>query len=237
MIGDGPFYTQLNKCEEILEDLKLLEERNLTPNQSLGAAHFKGMSYRETYTSCIKYLAYDFKLVDQSLLLFVRGGNDKHNGTLGFCYYECPFRIMTYEEFVGSEFGLKPLDPEFEQYVAETGDELRFEYEQYISTSDSKVIATPVRYDYKDSDYRAGIHPASHVHFGFANHIRVGTKKVMNLVSFTLFIVRQRYPREWEVFLEDVETSVHLCRNVREHLDNIHGDYWGASDDMEVSLI
>ncbi len=236
MIGDGVFFPQLKVCETILDDLGLLEERNLSPNKSLGAAHFKGMSYRDIYTTCIKELAYDFKLTDQSLMLFVRDGSDIHDGLLGFSYYECPINIMTYKEFVGSVDDLKPIDPNFEQRVAEVGDDWRSDYEQYINTSDSLSIVTPMRYDYKSTDYRAGVHPASHIHFGFANEIRVGTQKIMNPISFTLFILRQRYPSEWERFLE-TERANSNCRQIREHLEPIHKNYWSARDKIEASIL
>lgn len=71
MIGDGRFQTQLATAQEILTWLDLFEERQLWPNKTLGAAHFKRLTYRQIYEECIREYAYDFRLADQSLLLFV----------------------------------------------------------------------------------------------------------------------------------------------------------------------
>ena len=75
----------------------------------------------------------------------------------------------------------------------------------------------------------------SHIHFGWNNDIRVATRRVLNPVSFGLFIVRQRYPREWErlVLLEQSES---WCRNVRETLDEIAEKFWGEADERELAL-
>lgn len=154
---------------------------------------------------------------------------------LGFSYSECPLPVMSYREFVGNQFGVTPMDDDFELTVAEWGDDLRSDYEQYVTSSDSKAAVTPIRYDYLASDYKAGSHPASHVHFGFRNEVRVGTRRIMNPVSFTLFIIRQRYPQSWRRFLEMGQCEV-LCRNVREDIDSVNAAYWQQRDDLEVAL-
>src|SRR5262245_17658139 len=100
MIAEGLFKAQLVKIERILQKLDLLDERQLNPNRTLGAAHFRGKSYREVYEECIREYAYDFRLQDQSLLLFVKGGRDAHDGHLSFCFYECPVNVVPYSEFV-----------------------------------------------------------------------------------------------------------------------------------------
>src|SRR5687768_361492 len=104
MIGEGQFQTQIATCESLLKDLGLLEERIYAPNKALGAAHFKRMTYRQLYTESIKQYAYDLRLTDQSLMLFIKGGSDEHNGSLGFSYYDCPVEIGSYEDFVGQQF-------------------------------------------------------------------------------------------------------------------------------------
>lgn len=235
MIPEGRFNTQLAAIEGLLGRLELLEERQANPNKSLGAGHFRGMKYRQVYEECIREYAYDFRLVDQSLLLFARGGHDQHDGLLGFCYYESPVNVIPYKEFVALELGITPDHPDYKKVIKEFGDELRADYEQYVGSQDSKAVVTPLRFDYKSADYRAGIHPASHMHFGFANHIRVGTRRVMNPISFVLFILRQRYPEKWVAFRK-LKTADLLCRNIREQLDMVHDDYWCQEDEHEVAL-
>ena len=236
MIGTGQFQAQITESEKLLRRLGMLEERNPSPNKRLGAAHFKGMIYREIYFECVKEFAFDFRLCDQSLILFVKDGSNEHDGLLGYSYYECPVNIDSYEEFVGAQFSLTPLDSGFDDLIGEVGDDLSSDYEQYVASADSKTIVTPLRYDYKAADYREGVHPASHIHFGFANEIRIGTRKVMNPLSFTLFIIRQRYPRSWEKVLALDEAHL-LCRNVRDSLADTHSDYWKPLDLFEASLL
>ncbi len=235
MIPEGRFGAQLEAIKKLLGSLDMLEERQASPNKSLGAAHFRGMNYRQVYEECIREYAYDFRLVDQALLLFTRAGNDEHDGQLDFCYYESPVIVIPYKEFVAMELGIAPTHPDYEKVIGEFGDELRPDYEQYVSSQDSNVVVTPLRFDYKAEDYRPGIHPAAHIHFGFANHIRVGTRRVMNPISFLLFILRQRYPEKWGLFRK-LRHSDQLCRNIRDELDLVHEDYWCDEDDREVYL-
>lgn len=235
MIPKGRFGTQLEAVEKLLGKLELLEERQVSPNRSLGAAHFRGLNYRQVYEECIREYAYDFRLVDQALLLFTCAGQDEHDGQLGFCYYESPVNVIPYKDFICLELAITPTQPDYKKIIAEFGDDLRPDYEQYVNSQDSKAAVTPLRFDYKADDYRAGIHPAAHMHFGFANHIRVGTRHIMNPISFVLFILRQRYPEKWVLF-RSLKNSDQLCRNVREELDLVHANYWSDEDEHELSL-
>ena len=235
LIGDGRFRSQLATVERILKKLSLLEERAISPNKGLGASHFKGLSYREMYEECVKEYVYDFQLMDQSLLLFIKGGRNEHDGFLNFCYYECPVSVMPYSEFVATECGLSPIDEGLASEVAQWGDELRAEYEQYVTSTDSKNVITPIRYDHDASMYREGVHPASHIHFGFANEIRICTQRIMNPISFVLLVIRQCYPRYWEKVLA-MEHRQTWCRNVREEIGMVCEAYWGELDLLELVL-
>jgi hypothetical protein len=195
----------------------------------------KGLTYRQVYEECVKEFAYDFRLRDQSLMMFVKGGNNEHDGSLSYCYYEAPVAVMSYEEFVADQFRLTPLDAEYQEALLTVGDELRPDYEQCVVNMESKRYVTPIRYDYKASDYREGVHPASHVHFGFANEVRVGTRRILNPVSFVLLIVRQRYPRAWETVLKH-RRAQYWCRNVREEIAEVNGAYWKALDLREMAF-
>ena len=172
MIGEGTFQAHLSLAETILNHLEILDERQRSPNKRLGASHFKGLDYREIYNECVREFAYDFRLVDQSLLLFVKGGNDCHNGSLSFSFYESPVRVSSYVEFVAGEIGLSPDDEDFKTSFDSWGDSLRPDYEQYVHSVEAKNLVTPLRYDYKATDYKMGVHPASHIHFGFDNDIQ-----------------------------------------------------------------
>jgi len=117
----------------------------------------------------------------------------------------------------------------------EVGDSFRVEYEEYLSTCKIKETFTPIRYDFAPSLYTEGRHPASHIHFGHQNEIRVGTKHILRPLSFLLLIIRQHYPNAWQRLIQH-EEAVSWCRNVREHLDVIHDVYWNVMDEWEMIL-
>ncbi len=231
MIGNGRFNAQLSTVEMILNNVAVLEERAVAPNKTLGAAHFRGMTYRQVYEECLKEFVYDFRLVDQSLLLFVKSGRNEHDGTLGFCYYECPVPAMAYRNFVALQLDVSVDD----RAVTAWGDDFRADYEQYVTSLESKRMVTPIRYDYSAAAYREGVHPASHVHFGFANEIRVGTRRIMNPVGFALLILRQCYPKSWGQVLNQ-RYGQHWCRNVRDNASEVAAAYWNEHDLHELAL-
>ncbi|MFQ5979222.1 MAG: DUF2290 domain-containing protein [Candidatus Heimdallarchaeota archaeon] len=78
---------------------------------------------------------------------------------------------------------------------------------------DYKPHVAPVRYDYDPQNY-GQTHPASHLHIGFKNNIRVGSDRILTPISFVLFLIRQYYPEEWLLLLENPRNNI-WCRNIR----------------------
>ena len=235
MIGEGLFFTQLETIENILREINLFEERQRFPNRNLGAKDFKGLSYREVYARYIAEFAYDFRLSDQSLLLFRKGGSNMHDGCLSFSYNESPSDVMSYLEFVADQNNINVEDSSLQEIVSFWGDGLRTDYEQYVNSMELKSAVTPIRYDYHSKDYRSGVHPASHFHFGFGSEIRVAARRVMNPISFVLFVLRQQYPEHWAA-LWTVQSFSNWRRNVRDNLEMVHSDYWCHGDEGELYL-
>ena len=234
MIGDGAFSDQINRAAKLLKQLGMLEAQEYSPDRNVGASSFRGLTYRETWAKSIQLFAYDFKLVDQSLIYFKKTGNNEHDGVLGFSYLECPIEVNSYEVFCSEYLEIGPDDDDYEDQLAECGDLLRHDYEQYVNTCETKPV-TPIRYDYAPADYMPGRHPASHVHFGFKTDIRVATKRILKPLSFVLFVIRQQYPSDWAKLLE-VDAERYYCRSVRKTLDQVHGDYWNEADLQELIL-
>ena len=236
MIGEGRFQTYLSVVEKVLEYLRLLEEKTPSPNKHLGRSHFKGMDYRQTYEEMVREFVYDFRLVDQSLLLFCVSGANEHDGDLRFSYYECPIDLVPYSEFVEATISDLTAGEDTTEVAEQWGDLFRSEYEQYVLSQESKKGVTPIRYDYSPSQYQQGRHPASHLHFGFRSEIRVATRKVMNPVSFVLFVVRQCYPKRWDALLGDERRGPLWTRQIREAIDAVHDDYWRELDRIELVM-
>ena len=112
---------------------------------------------------------------------------------------------------------------------------IKREYDLYILNRERKDAVTPLRYGYEPELYRENRHPASHMHFGHDSEIRVGTKKFLRPLSFFLFVIRQCYPECWSVLVQIYNADA-LCKNIREHLDDIDKDYWNPKDEWEMSL-
>ncbi|QDV69027.1 hypothetical protein Poly24_27410 [Rosistilla carotiformis] len=234
MIGDGMFNDQINRAADVLNQLDLLERQEYCPNRSVKAATFRALSYRETFERTIQEIAYDFILSDQSLIHFSKSGNNEHDGGLSYSYLDCPLEVQSYQDFSAEWLDIKPEDANYDDVIAEWGDSLRQEYEQYVNTCEARPV-TPIRYDYAASAYMPGRHPVSHVHFGFKNHIRVATRRMLRPISFVLLVIRQRYPDEWMRFLS-LDEGRHLCQEIRGTLDLVSSEFWDEPDEHQMIL-
>lgn len=235
MLGEGFFKSQLETVRIILDSVGLLEESQSFPDKSQGASSFRGMTYGKLYEKLIRDFIFDFRLVDQSLLLFVKGGTNEHDGLLGYSFYDSPSSVMSYRDFVIAECIDEQESIDIDGDVESWGDHLMPDYEKYIESSSLKTVVTPLRYDYRAKDYRMGVHPASHFHFGFESDIRVAGRRVLTPVGFILFIIRQRYPSRWEKLR--CHPRFHIWKkNVRADLKLVHSNYWTGGDEDELFL-
>lgn len=224
LMSRGLFAAQINEAERILRSLGLLEERNYAPSYNrVKAADFRGLSYSETWEKCYSERFFDFLLADDSIMQF-RASFDPLD--LGYAFYENPYApLVSFDQFVEQE--LLARGDEIDEY------DLVRDYQ--LLTPELKIGVTPLRYDYAPAQYAEGLHPASHMHFGHAGHVRVGTRKILRPLSFLFFTLRQCYPDSWRV-LTNWAHAPHLCRNVHEELDPIDGAYWRVKDTWEMSL-
>ncbi len=221
----GLFEAQLNNCWEIIRLLNLDKERIWRPEYSKRTASvFRQLTYTELWNTCLREQLYDFQLVDNSLLQFRI--DSFHPIKVGYAYYECPYKCSSYIEFV-SESGFRPKV---------VGDSFTKEYEDYVASCEKKDSITPLRYDYDISTYEEGRHPVSHVHFGFASNVRIGTQKILvKPLSFLLFLIRQYYPNDWVELLKHRRSRT-WCRNVRDCLDDVDIIYRNDKDLLEMML-
>lgn len=220
----GEFKSQVNAVGQIFHSVSISDSIGNTPRYPQGlASACRNKSYLEVWEYLYGNHLYDYLLYDFSFVQF-RPGDDFPN-SFSYAYYECPYDAQTYDEFV-----LDNVDG-----IDESRSALWEEYELYLATQPPRNAVTPIRYDYSPKLYAEGIHPASHVHFGFNNTIRVGTKKVMKPISFALFILRHVYPALWIKLLKNA-SSVNWCRNVRDSLDDVSAQYFQAKDHFEKIL-
>jgi hypothetical protein len=168
---------------------------------------------------------FDFRLVDHALFQFKSFSEDD----VSYCYYEAPFEVVTYRDYVAELFGHDLVA------VANVGDSFYEDYELVVETAPLRKAVSPIRYDYQPAQYEPGVHPAAHIHLGTSNEIRLSTGRRMRPTSFVLFVLRQMYPEYWRRFLgrDDVQT---VCRSVREDLEQVDEAYMQDRDRLQLIL-
>lgn len=220
----GSFRSQLDASWRILRTIKLDEHRNYHPNYPTNPANqFKNLSYIDIWKECIKNQYYDMQLNNNSFIQFIASSFNPL--ILSYSFYECPYECLSFEDFTSQHF------PDLmEQEVG-----LRQIYEDYLTDCDLRESITPLRYDFYPEHYQEGLHPASHIHFGHSNNIRIATKKILKPVSFLLMIIRQYYPPYWIRLLDNTNASG-WCNYIRQRLNEIDLQYWNNNDKREMHL-
>lgn len=209
----GKESAQLNKLEDYLKKLGLLESRNSFPNSDFSIGAVRGLQYCDVWKKHINNQWYDIRLDDNSLLYFYRDRNGVSFSYLG-CPYVCePFRIYkAKQEFVDYE----------DSFIQEL-------YEDELNSSVIKPNPDYFRYDYEESSYKPGKHPVSHLHCGLMENVRFGVVKELDIMSFSALVLRQVYIQEWETVLED-ELFFHELHVCKEGLPDIKPDYYQKTD-------
>jgi hypothetical protein len=228
-MNPGQFVVSLEDVWKILKEVKLDGSRQSYPLfPKHPRSNFKGLSYLQIYQACLELGYFHFQLLDNSLLEF--RADCFQPLVMSYVFYECPYQIVSFEEFVSKiindQSDLDDLGTIYEIYE-----------EQYLSTisRDIKKFVCPIRYDYNESLYSPGIHPVSHMHIGLNNEIRIGLRRVLTPLSFTLFIIRQCYPNKWK----NIHSSQHIegwCRQIRESLEMVSENFWQMHDEREHIL-
>jgi len=217
----GKFNSSIASAEAILKELKIFSDRiNYVNYKNMTPSIMRSLTYRLQWEKCIASRWYNIRLVDQSFFQF------KIDPSVSYSFYECPLNVKSIEEFAIEYFG-----EEWELFSHEINEE----YAQYVETSDTLRPITPVRYDFHPDLYGECHHPAAHMHFGIENNIRVAVVKLMNPISFVLFVVRQWYPREWLMLME-MSSFSEIVREIRDGLDDISEAYWSKNDKNQLYL-
>jgi hypothetical protein len=215
------YNSSIATVEKILKDLKLFSDRiNYANYKGMEPSILRPLSYRGQWRKCIENRWYNIRLVDQSFFQF------KIEPNVSYSFYECPLNVKSIEEFAIENFGEK-----WELFTHEINEE----YAQYVETSDIIRPITLLRYDFHPDLYGECHHPAAHMHFGIDNNIRVAVVKLMNPISFVLFVIRQWYPREWLGFME-MSSFSEIAREIRDGLDDIPEVYWSKNDKNQLYL-
>lgn len=218
----GSYRAQINECRVVLKQLGMDGEFNPSPGYpSSPRTFFKGMSYIEIWKACLQNRYYHFQLFDNSLIYF---GYDKAD-EFSLSYYEFPFAAVSYYEFINS----------FDLTYNDVGEELREDYDEYLTTCRVKESIAYLRYDINYEQYAEGKHPVSHLHIGHENNIRIRTEKIMGPASFLCFLLRQNYPDKWIEYVKTKKKQT-LLNVVRDKLDAVNHRYVNNLDMCEIYL-
>lgn len=218
----GAFKTHINSCWQILKQLEM--DAEFIPNPSYPdspRAYFKGMSYQNIWKACLQNRYYHFQLFDNSLIYYGYQSPE----SFSISYYEFPYAAESYFEFINS-FGL---------VYSEVGEELKEEYDDYLTTCDSKQSISSIRYDVSYDQYVEARHPVSHLHIGHETNIRIRTERIMGPLSFLYFLLRQHYPDKWMAFIDGKKAQT-ISNIVRDSLEVVSVKYVSELDNCEIVL-
>lgn len=237
MIGDGKFHATLNEAADVLKSLGLLKERNVYQRTRLGAADLAGLDYPEMWKALVSVNDYDIRLKDDSIMSFWRSSD---GGELRFWWFEAPVMIPQFDVFarkyLRDSFQSTEIEEDlYQEWLPELEDEIQEAFDEDAKAAPLRNCVTPLRYEYKPEDYTEGLHPASHLHVGNDNSIRLSCKRVLTPLSFVLMVLRQCYPDHWALLLANG-----VAEGMKSHVKDgqllVSNEFWKAKDLCELWL-
>lgn len=211
MNRSGKESAQINKIEEYLGNLGMLENRNLYPNSDFTISSIRGLKYVDLWQIHVKRHWYDIRLKDNSLFYF-----HKEDRKVSMSYLGCPYDCITIDKFA-------------DEYDADENDSVEELYEEYLSTANIKPNPNYFRYDLEVTSYREGEHPVAHIHCGLMDSVRIGVGKELDFMSFSAFILRQVYVDKWDIVLNN-KNSYHELYIHKVNLSDISHQYYQPKD-------
>jgi len=174
-------------------------------------SELRPLPYEKAWEKCTISNWFNIQLEDGSLLIYKKDS---------YIYMMTPVKTLSYEEYLESYY---PQDEwgdadEFKVMISQ-------EYDNYIDTHTKNFPPLPVRYDIDEEHYCEHSHPYCHFHFGIENEGRVATQKILTPLSFTAFILRSFYPKQWKKYSESDLITEHL-RHFKGNLGVSPPNYW-----------
>jgi hypothetical protein len=222
----GNISASINSVWAICKKTGIGIRHNEYPEIKKKAINLKERNYSEIWKFLLENNSYNILLQDFSFFVF----EEKTTG-LNFSFYEVPAKPPTIEEYaieMYQEIAPYLKDEDYADIIEE--------FEQYAIEYPTKMGITPVRYDYSPQSHTPGIHPASHMHIGFENEIRIYVDKILNPLAFFSFVIRQFYPDKW---LSEVLSTrnLNIKNNIRRNLDRLPDKFRHEYDEYEMLLV
>ena len=221
MFSRGNFNEKINHIEKILTHNELFLTRNRFVDYSgIDISEIRKYSFEDVWKYYYSNQYYDFLLNDNSIITF-QYLQYKNSVELRYVYLDCPYEIDEYSE------------PEI--FLLDENDFRVAIEENEMEDVKCKKHVMPIRYDYSERMYEEGVHPVSHIHIGYKNETRICTTKILNPISFILFIIRQIYPSYWKKYYIG-NKDLGLFHNLERNLENVRNEYWGGECMKEYNL-
>lgn len=169
---------------------------------------------------------YNFLLFDHSLIIFDYTNTDYQNLKLSYSYISNPNNFISYESY------LAQFDFEYEH----AKEELRSEYEQFLVEQEETRNPLYLRYDLSIEHHTSGLHPASHLHVGLENEIRIPIKKILTPKIFSLFILKQIYPENWRALISSDSLVKKYVKPSKSNCTELPRDKFTTLDELELYL-
>jgi hypothetical protein len=224
VLSKGRFETEINEIEKLLKKIDFFEERNYYPNSDFDPALYRSKTYVENWKSLISDNIFCFILSDNSVFNFKY---IEETNKLSFSYFECPFKCLTYKEYLVEN----DLEDDYEEKI------LLDYYEVYLHQCKLKENPIMIRYDLDFDSYYSGLHPVSHLHIGHKNQIRIGLKKILYPKTFVSIVLRQNYPPLWKSIITSENDWKTYFINEKFALTDVDDQYWQVLDNSEFHLL
>ncbi len=182
-------------------------------------------NYFSVYKAIIDNHDYDVLLFDDSIIQFEYSKLEEKRFRIRYVYYEAPWKFQSYNEFL-KKYGFS---------YEETGETFKIDYEQELSEADFNNFCVYMRYDYSEREYTLGVHPASHIHIGRNNTIKIPTSKIITPYLFVMFILKQVYYKPWIEYMGNTNFS-RSFRSCKESCLGLKSSFFGNEDKLELYL-
>ncbi len=224
----GNFQSKLNSAIKLIRSSDLLQVENFSPTKPTNiAAKCRKKKYSEIWKFLLSESCFRVLLKDYSFFIFSSQKNQETIST-SMSFYGCPYDFITLEDYVVETYG--------EEYLSFKHDQdIQKEYEYALDHSPQLDCPVTFRYDFSPNLYKPGRHPASHMHIGFENEIRIGCERILDPLSFTAFVIRQHYPEIWHKKILKSHTNF-IESSIRNSLPLVSDRYSSEYDKFEMHL-
>jgi len=183
--------------------------------------------YVDGYKECRSEYDYDFLLTNGDIFLFEMWQDENHYvKKLFYLFLESPYSISTYNEYLANN----------KLAYSEVGDSL---LEEYFIESDNfprKENALKIHYDYSPDDYIELVHPASHIHFGNKDDVRIPIKDIWSPVEFVCLCLKTTKFDRWKSAIR-TRSFLDIVLSQKTNTSNLDNCFFTKNDSCEFYFV